>query len=121
MQTYYVQLVCNRLYGLKTKITRDLLRETFLNIIQEEQTVFYNYRNLLSSVQWKVLVALAKESPVSEPTKGSFLKKYNISSPSSMNTALRALEKKELIMRINNQYIVHDTLLMRWIQYIVPD
>jgi AAA+ ATPase superfamily predicted ATPase len=121
MQTYYVQLVCNRLYALDEPINKEVLHETFVAILQEEQAVFNNYRNLLSPVQWRVLVALAKEAPVSEPTNGYFLRKYNISAPSTMTTALRALEKKELILRMDNHYIVHDVLLMRWIQYMVEN
>lgn len=121
MQTYYVQLVCNRLFALDGPIDKEILHETLMAILQEEQAVFNNYRNLLSPVQWRILVALAKESAVKEPTKGSFLRKYNISAPSTMTTALRALEKKELILRIKDQYMVHDVLLMRWIQYMIPD
>jgi len=52
---------------------------------------------------------------------GYFLRKYNISAPSTMTTALRALEKTELILRMDNHYIVHDVLLMRWIQYMVEN
>lgn len=116
LQTYYVQLVCNRLYSLSGNITMELLQDTFLKILDEEQTVFSNYKNLLTSIQWRVLVALAKYAPVSEPTSGSFLRKINISSASTMSTTIKALKDKELIINLNNQYIIHDTLLMRWIQ-----
>jgi DNA-binding MarR family transcriptional regulator len=70
----------------------------------------------LTSVQWRVLVALSKDAPVSEPTSGAFLRKHNISSTSTMTTALKALQEKELIIKIKDKYIIHDTLLMRWIQ-----
>ncbi len=117
LQTYYVQLVCNRLFSLSGNITMELLQDTFLKILEEEQTVFSNYKNLLTSIQWRVLVALAKDFPVSEPTSGAFLKKHNISSASTMSTTIKALQEKELIINISNQYIIHDTLLMRWIQH----
>ena len=116
LQTYYVQLVCNRLYSSYEDITMELVQDTFLKILEEEQTVFSNYRNLLTSVQWRVLVALSKDAPVSEPTSGAFLRKHNISSTSTMSTAIKALQEKELIIKIKDQYIIHDTLLMRWIQ-----
>ncbi|MFP4023438.1 MAG: AAA family ATPase [Thiohalospira sp.] len=116
LQTYYVQLVCNRLYSSYENISMELVNDTFLKILEEEQTVFSNYRNLLTFVQWRVLVALSKDAPVSEPTSGSFLRKHNISSTSTMSTAIKALQEKELIIKLKGQYIIHDTLLMRWIQ-----
>ena len=119
LQTYYVQLVCNKLYALSGQLSEEKLDETFVQILQEEENVFSNYRNLLTTTQWKVLTALAKEGTVKEPTSGKFLKKYDISSASTMNTTLKALENKELIIRINDEYTLHDTLLMRWIQYYV--
>lgn len=116
-----MQLVCNRLYALDEPIDKEVLHETFVAILQEEQAVFNNYRNLLSPVQWNVLVALAKEAPVSKPTNGYFRRKYNISAPSTMTKALRALEKKKLILRMDKYYTVHEVLLISWIQYIVED
>ncbi len=119
MQTYYVQVVCNRLYALASSIDKDVLHDIFQKILLEEQTIFTTYRNMLSSTQWKALVAIAKEGGVNEPTSGEFLKKHGIPAASSMKTAINALEKKELILKINDQYTLHDTLLMRWIQNFV--
>lgn len=121
MQTYYVQLVCNRLYSETNKVNTDIIHDIFIKILQEEQTIFTNYRNMLTQIQWDVLVAIAKDSPVQEPTSGHFLRKHGISSPSTMDTTLKALGKKGMIIRMDDQYIVHDTLLMRWIQYNVAD
>jgi hypothetical protein len=117
MQTYYIQLVCNRLYATSDKVTHEVFYNMVIKILQEEQTIYSNYRNLLTAVQWKALVALAQDEPVSGPTSGRFLRKHGISSASTMSTALKSLENKELVVNINGRFIIHDALLTRWIQY----
>jgi DNA-binding MarR family transcriptional regulator len=116
MQTYYVQLVCNKLFGRSDKVNDIILNEVFAEILQQEAPQFANYQLLLTSFQWKLLVALAKEENVSNPMAQQFLNTHQLGAASSVSAALRMLEKKEFIIYNDKQYTLHDTLMMRWLQ-----
>lgn len=114
-QTYYVQLVCNKLFSNCRKVTHDDLEHTFHDIIMQSAPMFMNYNNLLTTAQWNVLVAIAKAEPVINPTANDFLLRYRLGSASTVSSALQALVNKELVEESTDGYFVHDTLLMRWL------
>ncbi|TRX59387.1 ATP-binding protein [Fulvivirga sp. M361] len=116
MQTYYVQLVCNKLYGRTDHVDNGLLGEVFHEIIQQEVPLFSSYQQLFTHFQWKLLGALAKAETVENPLGQSFLQQYALGAASSVSTALKTLIKKEFIIQTGSNYTLHDTLLMRWLQ-----
>ena len=117
-QTYCIQLVCNRLYGMGTNITDSMINKVYSEILQEEGAVFSNYTNLLTDTQWSVLQALAKEEPVKSPTANAFIQQYNLAAASSVSTALQKLMEYEIVIKEGEYYLVHDVLLARWLQSI---
>ena len=80
---------------------------------------FMQYRNLLSPIQWQMLIAVAKEGYVTEPQAQRFLQKYNIGAASSAKKALDALLEKEMVYSIESlektAYRVYNVFLMRWL------
>lgn len=118
MQTYYVQLICNKLYGKSDTVTDSLLAEATTEILQQEIPIFSTYQHLLTSFQWKLLVAMAKHENVTNPLSHEFLVQNNLGAASSVSAALKTLEKKDFIIYENGRYTLHDTLLMRWLQSI---
>jgi len=118
MQTYYVQLICNKLYGRRQAVSDDLLLEVQQEIVQQEAPLFSTYQQLLTDFQWRVLKAIALHEKVKSPTSQEFLSSYNLGAASSVSTALQLLIKKEFIVYQNNHYRLHDTLLMRWLQQL---
>jgi len=117
--TYYVQFLCNRLYGLKdSAITETLVRNTLESILKENEPVYINYRNLLTEYQWKVLMAIAVEGNAKLITSKDFIAKHNLGTPSSVHTAVRALLSKEMIYKEHNDYFVYDVFLERWLEKI---
>ena len=61
LHTFYKQFLCNKLFSLYTnKITLNTIKKTTKEILEENRAVFYNYKNLLSLNQWKLLKAIAK-------------------------------------------------------------
>jgi uncharacterized protein len=115
-QTYYVQLVCNQLYGKQAEVEDNMLEEVFDSIIQQQIPTFSTYQTLLTSYQWKLLMAVAKAEQVESPMAKEFLAQYNLGAASSVGTALQMLVRKELIIQHEGHYTLHDTLLMRWLQ-----
>ena len=117
-QTYYIQLACNKLYG-KTDDVKDIdLQMVFNEMIQQEIPIFSSYQQLLTSLQWKVFMAIAKENGVENPLSQAFLRKYNLGAASSVKSAIDILTRKELVIYWDNKYQLHDTLLLRWLQQL---
>jgi len=118
MQTYYVQLVCNKLFAKSENITDELISEIFQEIIQQEIPVFSSYQQLLTNLQWQLLTALAREEKVENPMSQQFLSAHGLGAASSVNAALHALARKEFIVSQDGKYTLHDTLLLRWLQQL---
>jgi hypothetical protein len=118
-QTYYVQLVCNHLYGKTDEVTDDWLADVFDGIIQQEIPLLSAYQSLLTTYQWRMLCALAKAENTANPTSQEFLVQYELGAASSARTALNTLLLREFVILQDKKYTLHDTLLMRWIQTLV--
>lgn len=116
MQTYYVQLTCNKLYGRRDRPSDALLTEVKLEMLHQEAPLFSTYQQLLTDFQWRTLKAIALQENVPSPTSQEFLSKFGLGAASSVSTALQLLVKKEFVVYHNDHYRLHDTLLMRWLQ-----
>lgn len=122
VHTYYVQLLCNRIYhaGHK-KLTSLVWKVEAMRIMEEIEHTYFNIRNLLTKAQWDVLTAIAKEEKVFSPTAGEFLKNHNLKSSAGVLRALDALIEKEIVYfdydELGDKYYrVVDSLMIRWFQ-----
>ncbi|MEM9856679.1 MAG: ATP-binding protein [Bacteroidota bacterium] len=118
MQTYYIQLTCNKLYGSHKKITKELLIDTKHDILQQEAPVFSTYQQLFTEFQWKLLKAIALEQEIQSPNSKEFVSKHQLGAASSVSTALKTLVNKEFVVFDKDHYRIHDTLFMRWLQQV---
>lgn len=115
-QTYYIQLICNKVFGSYNGMNLEIIDEVYKQILDQESHVFSGYTRLLTNMQWKVLLAVAKEEPLSSPLANDFISRYQLGAASSVSTALKMLEKNELVIIDEDNYCVHDVLLSRWLQ-----
>ena len=118
MQTYYVQLICNKLYGKTGNINDAMIDEILEEIIQQEIPLFSSYQQLLTRYQWKLLTAIAREERTVSPYSQAFISKYDLGAASSVKTGLDTLITKEIVIRDSHEYTLQDTLLMRWLQQL---
>ncbi len=120
--TYFVQLLCNRVYlSSKKKISSVGWRQEAYKILKEQEYIFFEYRDLLTSQQWNLLKAIAREGKVKAPTSKEFLIESGIGSPATVRRSLDSLLKKEMIYKDYDHdgktfYCVYDVLFQRWIQ-----
>jgi hypothetical protein len=120
--TYYVQLLCNRVYASAHKKADDeSWKEQAARLLQEHEVVFFKYRDLLTKQQWFLLKAVAHEGAVLYPTSKDFISKYDLGSPATVLRSLQALLQKEMIYSdYTNEgqkfYSVYDVLFRRWMQ-----
>jgi AAA+ ATPase superfamily predicted ATPase len=118
LHTYYVQYVCNHLYGSgEKKIGEQEVNNVFHQTLSDFEPQYINYRNLLPAHQFRLLKAIAIENGVSRPTAGNFIAKNDLTSPSSVSTSLKALAEKEMIVYDLNKWHVYDVFFSRWLEY----
>ncbi len=120
--TYYTQALCNMIYTQNnSKITINNVYSACDSIIKEQENVYFQYRNLLTSSQWNLLKAIAKEDKVYQPTGIKFVGGYKLGNPASVRRSLAALENKEMVFRkttkSDSYFQVYDCFLSRWLEH----
>lgn len=121
LHTYYTQVVCNRLFAEElNNITLNTVQLSCSRLLDEQEITFFQYRNLLTSMQWQLLKAIAKQDKLRQPNSKEFLSKNKIGTPSNVQRAIEALMVKEMIYREQdekgNYYQVYDCFLARWME-----
>jgi uncharacterized protein len=119
--TYYTQRLCHDVFATaKNNVTEDLVHQTFNRLLKDNEGVYFQYRNLLTSGQWQVLRAIASEEKVTQPYSSKFINTHELGTPATVKRALEALIEKEMIFHqgaIENPYFeLNDKFLMRWLQ-----
>jgi uncharacterized protein len=115
--TYYVQYAFNKIFALNEKRTGpEMVRNTLLTILKENEPFYYSYRRLLTDYQWQLLKAIAREKDVRMPTSKTFIGQHGLGTPSSVKTALSALIDKELVYEEDGNYRVYDVFFSRWLE-----
>jgi len=88
-------------------------------VLEQSESAFMQYRELLTSIQWKMLIAIAKEGEVTQINSGGFLQKYGISGTTSSRRTIKTLIEKELVLALPNKkqtvYQVYDVFFSHWL------
>lgn len=122
IHTYYVQLLCNRVYINSGKeITSEIWHNEALKLLKEQEYAFYSYRDILTKQQWKLLKSIASEGKSYAPTSKEFVQKHLLGSPATVIRSINSLQKKNIVFsQYDNNgtiyYSVYDVLFQRWIQ-----
>jgi uncharacterized protein len=119
--TYYTQYLCNKIFASgQKKIDNVVVNKICNDILLENEYNYFQYKNLLTNQQWKLLTAIAKEEKADKLHTKEFFKKYDLGTSSSVTRALAALIDKEMIYLVTDDvqkyYCVYDKFLMRWLQ-----
>ena len=120
--TYYVQYFCNQLFAFPVKhISQNHFYEVEQNIFIESESIYYNYKRLLSKHQWNLLRAIGKETSINQPTSKDFIYKHELGAESTVRQSLRALLDKSMIYDFidvegDTHYFIYDVFLSRWIE-----
>ena len=116
--TWFVQMMMNELYALTNDgetCKEDMIVEAQHNVILSQDS---SYKDLLSKLppkQKTVLQAIAKEGKAQNITSSKFIKKYNLNSASSVQSAVKLLLKNDLITQVDNTYRVYDYFFSEWL------
>lgn len=119
--TYYVQLLCNRIFlSSGKKVHKDIWKEEAMRLLKEQEFMFYSYRDGLTVPQWNMLKAVARDGIVREPTSHDFTSRHHLGTSATVLRSLHTLQKKELVFKDRDAegrtyYGVYDVLFSRWI------
>lgn len=97
--TGFTQMVLSRVYSeSENQIDFELYEQVWSDILEDHKSMAREQEFLLPALQWKTLTAIAREKYVKAPQSREFAQKYNLSAPSSMSRAIKALLDKGLII-----------------------
>lgn len=115
--TGFTQNYFNRIWGKGVKnITDSIIDEVIQDIFNEKARDYIELRHLLPENQLKLLMAVAAENGTEKPTAKDFLQKYHLGSSSTVNSALKVLEQKEMLYYETNSYQLYDVYMKRFLQ-----
>lgn len=116
LHTFYVQFLCNRLFGSFKNITSLEVDKTVQLILHENEPIYASYLNLLTQTQYKTLRAIAQEGLVNGPTSKKFLTKHSLGAASTVAQSVESLLGKELLQEESGNLSLQDKFFAQWIR-----
>lgn len=117
--TWFVQMIMNELFALTGQnecCEEDKIDTAWDNVIMTQESSYKDLLSHLAPKQKMMLLAIAKEGEASEITSSAFIKKYKLTSASSVQAAITPLIKNDLITKEKNTYRVYDYFLAEWLR-----
>lgn len=117
--TWYVQKMLHVLYNMtpvKGVCSMGMVDEALKSVIESYRYTYSEILFRLPEKQKELLIAITKEGKATEITSGSFVKKYKLHSPSSVQAALKGLLEKDFVTRERDVYQVYDRFLAIWLK-----
>ncbi|MDR0891471.1 MAG: hypothetical protein LBN24_02545 [Mediterranea sp.] len=85
------------------------------NVILAQEGSYRDLLSRLASRQKLILQAIARERKAKGITSSAFIKKYNLPSASSVQSAVKSLLKNDLVTQEGDIYRVYDYFLEEWL------
>lgn len=117
--TWYVQWLLNELFALTDKkhiCDEPMMNVALDNIVARQEFTCQEIFSRLPEKQKEILIAIAKEHKVKAVTSTEFIKKYKLSSSSSVQSGLKGLLEKDVVTQEEGVYQVYDRLFAIWIR-----
>lgn len=109
--TWYMQMIMNELFALMDKdtvCTPEYIDIAWENIVLAQEDRFISIMHSLAPKQKQILEAIAKEKTVEGITSSEFIKRHNLVSASSVQAALKALLKNDIVINEDGKYRIYD-------------
>lgn len=122
--TYYMQKTFNEAFADTPQgavCTLETIRTAINNIIASNDTIF---REILSNVPEKqkdLLYAIAIDKEAERLTSEAFIRRHNLPSSSSVQSAMKKLLEKDLITKTGQSFSLTDKLFGMWINQLYGD
>lgn len=117
--TWFVHMLMNELFSMTNPgdtCTLDYVPHAEASILRLQEVSYESTLSMLPAKQKQVLIAIASEGLAANVTSSAFIKKHSLPSASSMQTALKALMDKSLVMRTEQGYRLEDFFFAEWLR-----
>jgi len=118
--TWYIQKVMNELWrntDSEQICTKNDVHSAIEHIIRSNTDLYQDTLYQLSTRQKELLFAINKEGTAKQITSAAFIRKYGLSSASSVQKAAEALIKSHIITNDKGVYQVYDKFLSFWLKH----
>ena len=116
--TYYMQRTFNEAFASIERgeeCSMDVVRKSIDNILLMNEVQFAEQMSGLTENQKRVLAAIAKEAHVRKVNTSAFINRYQLSTASVVNAAIRKLLKVDIVTVDLKEYSVPDKFLWLWV------
>lgn len=116
--TWYVQKMMNQLFILTApnqQCTEEMVDDALELILKDNNGIFESLLFQLPSKQKDLLIAICQEGKAQQITSGKFIKKYHLTSASSVQSAIKGLLDKEFVTMEMGTYEVYDKFFGLWL------
>lgn len=114
--TWYVQKVLNQLFATSDNVVVDDVDKAITHVISQNEEAYKDTLFQLTIRQRDLLVAIGREGKASQITGMAFVKRYHLSSASSVQKAAQILVEKQLLTQQHGIYEVYDKFLSEWLR-----
>lgn len=117
--TWFVHMLMNELFSMTNHgdtCTPDYISHAEDSILRLQEVSYESTLSMLPAKQKQVLIAIASEGLAQNVTSSAFIKNHSLPSTSSLQTALKALVDKSIVMRTEQGYRLEDFFFAEWLR-----
>lgn len=117
--TWFVQMMMNELFAITPaggRCVAGMVGTAWRNVVMAQENSYKDLLSRLSPKQKMILQAIAREGRASRITSADFIKKYNLPSASSVQSAVKPLLKNDLLTQEGDTYRVYDYFFREWLK-----
>ena len=117
--TWYIQKICNELYAMTepgNSCRIDDVKAAIRYAVEEKDDTYQDLLTRLTMHQKALLMALVRSGKNVKPTSGEFIRKHHLTSASSVQRSISALQEKDIITSSDGNYYIYDYFLLYWLR-----
>ncbi len=114
--TWYLQKVLNQLFATKDNVDLGDEERAVRQIVNQNEDAYKDLLYQLTARQRDLLVAVSREGKAKQITGAAFVKRYNLSSASSVQKSAQTLMEKQLLTHHQGVYEVYNKFMALWLR-----
>ncbi len=114
--TWYLQKVLNQLFATKDSVVVDDIDKAVEQIINQNEEAYKDVLYQLTARQRDLLVAVSRERKAKHITGSAFIKRYHLTTASSVQKSAKILTEKQLLTHQQGIYEVYDKFMSEWLE-----
>lgn len=114
--TWYLQKVHNQLFATKDSVVVTDIDKAVEQIINQNEEAYKDVLYQLTARQRDLLVAVSRERKAKHIMGSAFIKRYHLTTASSVQKSAQTLTEKQLLTHQQGIYEVYDKFMSEWLQ-----